>query len=93
MKRAFTSTLLAATVWLAILGGASLPVLFTPNGKTYHANAKCVSLARSKAILKAPEEDAKKHGLTPCAICYRPKAVKTRAAGRNAWAEPAEVRP
>lgn len=63
------------------------PVYFTPNGKTYCVNRKCLTLTRAKVVLSADRAEAESHGLV------RSGADKPRGASgrktRNGWANPA----
>lgn len=67
---------------------AAEPVYFTPNGKTYCVNRKCLTLTRAKVVLTADRAEAEAHGLV------RSGADKPRAArggsgrkSRNGWAK------
>lgn len=43
-------------------------VYFTAHGKTYH---KIVHWSHAKVVYHAERSEAEKHGLHPCAVCYR----------------------
>lgn len=77
--------ILAAIIAASLIQAATETVYFSENGKTYHSSTKCVSLRRTKEPLHAEREEAEKHGLRPCAICYREHAAKKE--GKNGWAK------
>lgn len=78
---------LIAVLVLAAASMSAETVHFSPNGKTFHTNTKCMALSRSKTVLHADREAALKHDLRECKICLRTKSNKQSKTDRNAWAK------
>lgn len=60
-------------------------VYFTPKGKTYHDNPKCMALSRATAVLVAEAKEAIEHGLVKCGIEAHRKLTAAKKTNNAAW--------
>lgn len=67
-----TVVMVALALSLAV-SASGQSVYASKAGRKYHASRDCWSLQRSKTVEGMSLEDARKRGLEPCKVCYRPK--------------------